>query len=69
MSMYGIPPSHEAAKADTEHRRKQAGPSNLMYDIQWVWHVLTFPVRALVSWRKSRKGQTNPWAPDRQRPS
>jgi hypothetical protein len=50
-----IPPFYETAKAEAEHHRKQAGPGNIIYDIQWAWHMLTLPLRACASWRSKRR--------------
>jgi hypothetical protein len=57
-----MPLSPEAAKAEAEHRRKQAGPGGLMYDIQWAWQMLTFPLRAYLSWRRKRRQKRYAWA-------
>lgn len=57
-----VPLSPEAAKAEAEQRRKQAGPGNIMCDIQWAWHMLTFPLRAYASRRRKRRQRRNAWA-------
>ena len=64
-----LPPFHETVKAEVEHRRSQARPGSIVYDLQWAFWAMTFPVRAFVSWRRKRRQKRNAWAqvrrPDR----
>jgi hypothetical protein len=62
-SPHTTPPFYDTSKAEAEHIRKQAGPGSIMYDIQWVLWAVSFPVRALVSWRRKQREKGNPWAP------
>lgn len=58
-----LPPPIDTLNAEAEHHRKQAGPGNIMYDIQWLLWAVSFPVGAVTSWRRKQREKGNPWAP------